>query len=231
MPARYAAAVTWSPEHAVTCLKEEGLRSVWLVQRPDESQRIAKYWPVTVWGLLKHLVGASQSARQLRGARRLEGIGIRTPVVVDPPRVVVESGRRLVRVELAYVPGATVTEWLESESGGAEDRRSLASQLGDCTRRIAEAGYLHRDLRPSNIVVESGRTGPVAWLIDPVGMRRCTDRVVAIARMLNRLDTEVRRRRAITGGAWRLVLREAVGGLSASDRRAVFERLRAHRPR
>ncbi|MEE2718827.1 MAG: hypothetical protein VX727_03480, partial [Planctomycetota bacterium] len=127
--------MSWSPEHAVTCLKEEGLRSVWLVQRPGESPRIAKYWPVTVWGMLKHLVGVSQSARQLRGARRLKGIGLRTPEVVDPPRIVVEAGRRLVRVELAYVPGSTVTEWLESGAGGAEDRRALAWQLGDCVRR------------------------------------------------------------------------------------------------
>lgn len=222
--------MNWSPEHAVEPLKQEGLRSVWLVERPGESPRTAKYWPATPWSLVKHVLGISQSIRQARGAARLGRIGVRTPDVVDGPRFVRMDRVRLIRIELIHVHGRTVTECLDADDTSVDDLRSIATQLGDAVRRIAEAGYLHRDLRTSNLVVEAGPDGPVAWLIDPVGVRRCGCRITAVARMLDRLDVEVRRRRARTHGMWRVVVREALRGFTASDRRAVFARLRAHPP-
>tara|TARA_Y100000589_G_scaffold60999_1_gene52067 strand:- start:20340 stop:21011 length:672 start_codon:yes stop_codon:yes gene_type:complete len=221
--------VTWSPEHAVACLKEEGLRSVWLVERPGEASRTAKYWPVTLWSAAKHCIGISQPARQLRGARRLAAIGVATPQVVDGPTVVSARSRRLYRLELEYVPGSTVMECLEESSHDTATCRSVARQLGVVIRLISGAGLLHRDLRLSNVIVEAAADGPVVWVIDPVGVRRCGNGLMAIARMLERLDVELRRRRAIARGAWREVVRSALSELSAADRRAVFAQLRAHR--
>ena len=218
----------WSPEHAVACLKEEGLRSVWLVEPPGEARRTAKYWPVTPWSALKHCMGISQPARQLRGARRLAAIGVATPRVVSGPKVMASKAGRLYCMELEYVPGSTVTECLEDPSHDAAAFRSVARQLGAVIRSISGAGLLHRDLRLSNVIVGAGSDGPKVWVIDPVGVRRCGDGVTATARMLERLDVEVRRRRAVTRGAWREVVRSALSGISATDRRAVFARLRAH---
>ena len=219
----------WSPEHAVACLKEEGLRSVWLVEPPGEARRTAKYWPVTPWSALKHCMGISQPARQLRGARRLAAIGVATPRVVSGPKVVASEAGRLFCMELDYIHGSTVMECLQDSTLDVSSLQSVARQLGKAVHLIAGAGLLHRDLRLSNVIVEHGDHGPNAWMIDPVGVRRCQSRVVATARMLGRLDVEIRRNRTITHGAWRSVVKVATSALSVSDRRAVFAQLRAHR--
>ena len=228
---QYAAHVSWTPDHAVSVLKSDGLRSVWLVQRPGEEPRTVKFWPVSSWMLAKHAMGISQPIRQDRGCRRLRGAGIDTPKIVSGPMVTSVEGRRVIRLELDHVPGRTVLEHLECGSVDAAAVSEVARQVGALVCSIADAGFMHRDLKLSNIVVEEfDDATPKVWVIDPVGVRQCRNRSVAIFRMLERLDVEIRSGRDIAGIGWSSVVREAMRPLSPSERRAVLSMLRA-RPR
>ncbi len=226
--ARYAAHVSWTPDHAVSRLKEDGPRSVWLVQRPGQGARTAKFWALSPWLLTKHMLGLSQPTCQARGARRLAGAGIPTPEVVDGPDIVTMHGRRVLQLELVHVPGDTVLEHLQRGDAGAAPALDVARQVGALVFRIADAGFFHRDLKASNIVIEETDSGPRAWVIDPVGVRRCRRRSTAVFRMLERLDVEIRERRSIAKGTWSSAVREALRPLSGPERQAVFELLRVH---
>ena len=104
----------------------------------------------------------------------------------------------------------------------------VARQIGACVSRIAAAGLFHRDLKLSNLVIEEDGTERTAWVIDPVGVRRCRRRSTATFRMLDRRDVEIRERRNVAEGAWSCVLREALRSLSSADRQEVLQQLREH---
>lgn len=226
--ARYAAHVSWTPDHAVSRLKEDGPRSVWLVQRPGQELRTAKFWTLSPWLLVKHVLGISQPSCQARGARWLSAAGIPTPEVVAGPSIVTMHGRRLLQIELNHVPGENVLDLLERGDARRGQALEVARQVGALIFRIADAGLFHRDLKASNIVIEESASGPRIWVIDPVGVRRCRSRSTAVFRMLERLDVEIRERRSIAMGTWSSVVRAALRPLSGPERQAVFELLRAH---
>lgn len=190
-----------------------------------------KFWPVSTWMLTKHAMGISQPIRQSRGCRRLRRAGIDTPKIVSGPVISRVKGRRVIRLELDHVPGRTVLEHLGDGAANAAVVAEVARQVGSLVSSIADAGFMHRDLKLSNIVVEEFEDAPPKiWVIDPVGMRLCRNRSVAVFRMLERLDVEIRSGREIAGVGWSGVVREALRPLSRPQRRAVLSMLRA-RPR
>ncbi len=217
------------PPHALRCLKPDGVRSVWLVQRPDQDPRTLKTWPFTALLAIKLLLGIGQPQRQVRGARRLRRAGVPTPNVIGSWRFARRSGRPVIELELEHASGLPALELLRRID--KKDRAGVrrAELIGRSVASIASAGLLHRDLKLSNIIVGSSGEDPCIWLIDPVGVRRMNDRPTAFVRMFDRLLIEpISEGTDIPDRLWRRTLHSALMDETKIIRRAVFRRLRAH---
>ncbi|HMN95683.1 MAG TPA: lipopolysaccharide kinase InaA family protein [Phycisphaerales bacterium] len=192
------------PEFTERCLKEAGLRSVWLVRRPDGGLRTVKAWPMTPGIQLRVLFGASQPQRHARAARRLAAAGVPTPQILSGPAVVRRDGARLLQIELEHVEGSNALEVFLR--GDASERAAAASAVAELLRRLVDARLFNRDLKLSNIVIATERRGspfgalseppprPSGWLLDPVAIRRMRRPRHETARMLERLAIELRER-------------------------------------
>ncbi|UJA20341.1 serine/threonine protein kinase [Thermoleophilia bacterium SCSIO 60948] len=68
---------------------------------------------------------------------------------LDAPRLI---------VVMETLPGRTLSALLDDEPDGigAEDLALLGSQIGSAVRYLHRHGYLHLDLKPSNVIVEAG---------------------------------------------------------------------------
>ncbi len=215
------------PAHGVRCLKEAGPYSVWLIERPGQEPRTLKTWPLTLPTALKLLVGGAQAQRQLRGSRRLARLNVRTPQPIGRWVLRRLGGRWRVTIELHFAPGRSVRDMFTS--GGIDERAARASavQIGRFVRAMANARLTHRDLKLNNIVIEETADGPVVWLVDTVGVRPAWGRLRGLMQMLERLFylaacVPAARHRWV----WAPVLREALKGLSAHDRREAFRIMR-----
>ncbi|MDX6615775.1 MAG: eukaryotic-like serine/threonine-protein kinase [Solirubrobacterales bacterium] len=132
-----------------------------------------------------------------------------------------------------YIEGGTLAERLES--GGAIDAEALARQLLSALEHIHQAGVIHRDVKPANV------------LIDPDGRSRLTDFGVAqpgggtrmtetgkVFGTLGYMAPEVRqgadadeRSDLYSAG---VVIAEATGDHGPADLRALAARLQAEDP-
>lgn len=183
----------WAPQHARSCLKAAGARSVWLVQRPGESSRTVKAWPITAGLLLKLAAGQAQAQRHRRNARRLTAAAVATPAVLRGPSLVHRNGTRLVELELEHVEGDMPLELLRGDCDVERtDRLEAARAVGDLLAALATARLFNRDLKLSNIVIGQHGGRARAWLLDPVGVRRMSRSREQVARMLERLAVEPR---------------------------------------
>jgi tRNA A-37 threonylcarbamoyl transferase component Bud32 len=109
----------------------------------------------------------SRAQRAFRWGLALEAAEVRTP------RVVAASEDRWWRMPLRAfllteeVPGArNLTEYLGQPGSGSD---SFADRLGAVIGRLHQAGFSHRDLTGSNILVDRQE---LPWLIDLDGVRR-----------------------------------------------------------
>lgn len=209
------------------CLKSEGGREIWLVQRAGQSPVTLKRWPLTASLIFKLGLGIAQPQRQRRGARRLLRAGVRTP----PPRGPLRLRRRPWRIELEhdYIEGRTALELLHDRTQPLERAhwRTLGRAVGEAVAKIAAAGLLHRDLKLSNIVVDTHEP-PRAWFIDPVGVRRAVDPAGRFVRMFDRLAIEPTNRGFdLPAWQWQPVVRAALAKLPRSTRRTIIARVRA----
>lgn len=220
------------PQHAVQCLKADGLHAVWLIHPPGQSLRTLKTWPVELMMLLKLVVGIAQPQRQIRGAKRLERAGIPTPRCFGSWRMVKRGGHRLVELEINYAQGKSALDLLIASAEGAPVSREMlvraARKLGRMVVQFADAGLFHRDLKPSNVVIDDRvPADPAIWIIDPVGVRPMRRRLAEIERMLERLALKTGRLDPTFASALRMAgLRAATRSLSRVDRREVFRLLR-----
>lgn len=180
----------WAPQHAVSCLKAAGARSVWLVRRPGESARTVKAWPFTTALAFKLAVGQAQAQRHRRNARRLAACGVATPTIRRGPSLVRRNGARLVEIELDHVDGRMPLDVLRE--GSDEERRSAARAVGELLAALVAARLFNRDLKLSNIVIARDGDEVRAWLLDPVGVRRLSRTREQTVRMLERLAIEPR---------------------------------------
>ncbi|MCS6979676.1 MAG: protein kinase [Flavobacteriales bacterium] len=101
------------------------------------------------------------------------------PAAVCPPiREILKAGKELKVVIETFVEGTDLKNLLKGEGRArdAEDILSMAESLGQDLARFHEAGWVHGDVKPSNIINTSG-LGMAAWrLIDldtaaPIGRR------------------------------------------------------------
>ncbi|MCH2132411.1 MAG: hypothetical protein MK116_01550 [Phycisphaerales bacterium] len=214
-------------ETVIRELKGHGARAVRLLQRADGSTHTVKSWVLTPWFITKCLMGIAQPWRHWRGSRRLQRAGLPTPPV-ESIRIGWLHGRPVLLLSMPFIEGRTALERLQGET--EPDDARVAEALGRMVVTLAEAGLRHRDFKLSNVVLES--PGDTVWLIDPVGVVRCRDRVHAMACMLDRLEIEGRSGLVALPVALRLaVSRTALRLVDRPTRQAVLQQLRAHRRR
>ncbi len=220
------------PDHALDCLKEDGPRSVWLVQRPGQAPRTVKTWPLGFVTLAKLVLGIAPVQRQVRGQRWLAAASIQSPPPSHRWRVVRRRRRLAIELDLEFVPGRSALELVKDPTAIADLSvvRSVAATLGQLVARMTEARLFNRDLKLSNIIVaeQAAPSEPAVWLIDPVGVGRMRRPIRQIERMLERLSVEpVSLSLPLPREAVFNVLLNALRPLPATRRRAVVRRLRA----
>lgn len=226
-PPRYPCGMSNEPPHAVTCLKDAGASSVWMIERPGEGQRSLKIWPLTPLLALKLLFFQAQPQRQLRGSRRLARLDIKSPRPVGRWRLRRRVGRWEVAIEYPFVSGRSALQMLHDGRIDEQAARCFGRQVGRIVRTLGGAGYVHRDLKLNNLVIADAGGEPIVWVIDAVGVRPTMSRREAVVQMLDRLlvqttDQPVARNR----WAWAPLLREAVAGFARRERREVMRRVR-----
>ena len=219
-----------TPANAV-CLKSDGGHGVWLLRCPGELSRTLKVWSLGPWTLVKLVLGIAQPQRQVRGTRRLLEAGIPTPRCLGRLRVGLHRRRPVISLELEYAPGRTAWELVAREPGpqGPDDRLLLACarRLGELVARLAAAGIFHRDIKLTNVVVDTAPPEPAVSVIDTVGVRKMRRPGVEVERMLERFAIQPVVVALHLSRSLRLsVVHNALRPLPGSVRREVIERLR-----
>jgi hypothetical protein len=228
--------VSIRPAHAIACLKEHGLQSVWMIQRPGQPPRTIKTWPLGPLMLLKLAVGGAQPQRQFRGERRLRQAGVATPGTCGRWRFSRRGWRPVVEVEMGFVPGQPAGDLVMSAPGsaGLDDETILkaASDLGAIIARLIQSRLFHRDMKLINVIVDEQRPRPRLWLIDAVDVRPMRKTPAQVERMLERIGMYPIRIAPRLAGAMRIrMLLSALRPLSRMERREVFRLMRARRRR
>ncbi len=220
------------PAHAVKCLKSAGLNSVWLIHRPGEEPRTLKTWPVTIELLFKIVLGIAQPQRQIRGAKWLARAGADPATVCGSWRFVRRDQRSFIQLELDYVPGASALEALREQNLSQAERRRAAAAVGRIVAKLAVAGFFHRDLTLTNLIVKEASEPAQICVVDTVGVRRIRRPVPEIARMLERLVVQPDFNRIpVPRTVWMPLLLAAMRPLAPATRQAVLRTLKQHRRR
>ncbi len=145
--------------------KQDRRSTVRLVRHGDGRCVVKTYHLPRVVSAVYGLFGMNTAQRERRAAERLHTIGIRTLVPVLVPR-----GETLL---YPYVDAPTLQDAI-GQVDDADTRLRVARAVGDQLGRLTTAGYINRDHKPTNLLIdEACRTQnqqPV--LIDPLGLRR-----------------------------------------------------------
>ncbi|QDT99612.1 protein kinase family protein [Gimesia aquarii] len=211
----------------IRCLKEEDLRSVWLIDIPGRGLTTIKRWPIN-WKLRwKSFFKQSQPQRQISGAWKLLAVGVNTPQPVTP----VYRSNHYFQLEMPFIEGSTAFEALKRNPGSSDaELYHIARELGSIVRRLAMSHLRHRDLKLENVVVKSAnasQTQPTLWLIDPVGIRFCVSPLQAIVCMLDRLAIQpINESIPLPLSLCIICIRSATQFYSSKKRRLFFRMLR-----
>lgn len=221
-----------APPHAVRCLKAEGRRSVWLVQRPGMAATTVKCWPVTPALLLKLALGISQPQRQIRGTRTLQDAGIPSPAIVGPWRFARRGGRRVVELEIIHAPGVSALTFLENPPPDLTDERMrrIGAAVGATLASMTLKGVFNDDMKPDNLIVDESTDPMTVWVIDTLAVRRTLLDAEPLAEMLSKMA----RVPDVLGltvprSAWLSILHAALRPLEHATARHVLALLRARR--
>lgn len=211
----------------IRCLKEEDLRSVWLIDIPGRGLTTLKRWPVS-WNLRwKSFFKQAQPQRQVAGAWKLLTVGINTPQPVTP----VYRFNGYYQLEMPFIEGTTIVDLLNSQSEYSHATLChIANELGQIVWRLAESHLRHRDLKLENVIVKpanESQTDPTIWLIDPVGIRFSLSPIRAIVYMLDRLAIQPINEGILVPRSLQIIcIRSAIGPITGKQRKILFRMLR-----
>ena len=178
-------------------------------------------------------------AREARGYALLREAGVVTASFAVPFSARDAGGVRMQGLAVPAIEGRSLIDALSDGSMAPEHLRAVGASLARAALAIADAGLLHRDCKPSNVMLTTGEDGaPVPVLIDPDGVRARRGVETAgdaVARVAFSLVVEPHGLGiAVPRDAMRAFLNAAVGdGPGRSQRRrallgAVVSMLRAH---
>ncbi len=85
---------------------------------------------------------------------------------------------RVPYIAMEYVRGERLDRYASSRDLSLEQRLELVAKIADAVHHAHLNGLVHRDLKPGNILVESGDSGDVPKILD-FGVARVTDRDAA----------------------------------------------------
>jgi tRNA A-37 threonylcarbamoyl transferase component Bud32 len=119
---------------------------------------------------LKYLLGISRYQRELRNLRLFQKLKLQTPdLVAHGHRTRVGLLQRAVLVTWE-VAGATDLEQVLGEGAlyrdGVPGARAILDALARAVRTLHEAGFYHKDLKPRNILLRRGKSGPELFFFD-----------------------------------------------------------------
>lgn len=132
-------------------------------------------------------------------------------------------------LEAEYTEGGSLVEWCEHQGGLAAvpmaTRLELLAQVADALAAAHSVGVLHKDVKPENVLVKTGRDGePRAQLTD-FGISRVTDRDQLAAKGITALGfTETRKSTGSTssGGTLRFMAPELLEGKPATIQADIY---------
>src|SRR5262249_24995340 len=77
-------------------------------------------------------------------------------------------------LEMEYVPGADLRVWCEEQGGVGtvplERRLEIVAQAADALQAAHEAGVIHRDVKPANILICGKGAGPMQVTLSDFGI-------------------------------------------------------------
>jgi tRNA A-37 threonylcarbamoyl transferase component Bud32 len=169
----------WRREGRLTTVKSGLFRMVYRADLDEGSIYIKHYLVPGPRAKLRQWVRRGKGRNESKRARALARVGVPTfePIALGEQRrkgVLFENYLitraiensipldRFVETEVAHAPPAEATRV----------RRALARALGRMTAKLHDAGFLHRDFHPGNVLVQTGADGePVLSLVDLDALR------------------------------------------------------------
>jgi hypothetical protein len=147
--------------------------------------------------VLSRMFSVTRFVRQWGGAELLarHGFAVATPLALWRGRD--EQGRLVESLAMERLSGKTVLRHLADRDLPRDEQFALARELGSQAARLALAGLVNRDHKPSNLIVKSlagvsgsvGASGSVVAILDTVAIRRARPRA-ALVHMLFELIVE-----------------------------------------
>lgn len=140
------------------------------------------------WAVLRSWLGLTKAHRQWRGAALLERRGFRAAQGLALLRGVT-GGTMVDLLILETLPGKTVLEHLAQGDLGVKQQHALVRALGRHAARLADAGLVNRDAKPSNLMISWEADKPKIAVLDTVAIRKLAEpissrRHAALGRML-----------------------------------------------
>jgi len=90
---------------------------------------------------------------------------------------------------MEYAPGQPITQYADDRQLGLRERLQLFCQVCDAVHHAHQKGIIHRDIKPTNVIVTEGSGRPVPKVID-FGIARPVDQVAHAGRRQTKI-TEV----------------------------------------
>jgi len=130
-------------------------------------------------------------------------------------------------VELAHCSQGNLADWLQAQGGAAEvplaTRVELIAQAADALAAAHSAGVLHKDIKPSNVLVELDAAGQPRVCLGDFGSGRVLDAERLRALEITRMGfTQTMLADASTSGTWAYLAPEVVGGQPPTVRADIF---------
>jgi len=101
--------------------------------------------------------GGEARARLLREARAASALSHPGIAVIYEIDEIEHAGRRVAFIAMEYVAGRTLVEWARREPVDLDGVLDVAQQIADALAEAHARGVIHRDVKPSNIVVTEAR--------------------------------------------------------------------------
>lgn len=141
--------------------------------------------------LLKRALGVTRLMRQWRGGELLARHGFAVARSLALWRGRDAQGRLVESLAMERHSGKTVLQYLAERDLPSVAEFALARALGSQAARLARAGLVNRDHKPSNLLVQpgDGNQGTVVVVLDTVAIRRARPRA-ALVHMLFELIVE-----------------------------------------